>query len=87
MVEEEYVPWGALVVLAAKPHQESVPWHKYQWRLCVSYQKLNQFTRTFTIPIPRCDGVVQEINTETKYSTDVYMDIGYWQVLIEEYAC
>ena len=34
-------PWGPLVVLAAKPHQENVPWHKYQWRICVSYQNMN----------------------------------------------
>ena len=36
--EEDNKPWGALVVLDAKPHQENVPWHKYQWRMCVSYQ-------------------------------------------------
>ena len=41
MVEEENRPWRALMVLAAKPHKEDVPWHEYQLRLCVSYQKLN----------------------------------------------
>ena len=66
IVEEDDGPWGALVVLAAKPHQENVPWHKYYQRLCVSYQKLTQVTRQFTLPIPRCDDKVQCIDTEAK---------------------
>ena len=34
VVEEGDVPWGEILVLAEKPHQENVPWHDYQWRLC-----------------------------------------------------
>ena len=30
-VEEDNVPWRSLVVLSDKPHQENVPWYKYQW--------------------------------------------------------
>ena len=41
VVEEDDRLWVALVVIAAKPRQENVPWNEYQWRLCVSYQKLN----------------------------------------------
>ena len=41
VVEEGNGPQGAFVVLTEKPHQENVLWHEYQWRLCVSYQKLN----------------------------------------------
>ena len=67
LVEEEDITWGALVVLAAKPHQYIVPWHKFLWRLCVSYQKLNQVTRPFAFPIPLCDNAVQEINTQVLY--------------------
>ena len=52
------------VVGAENLHQENVPWHKYQWRLCVSYHKLNQVTLSFTLPIPRCDNEVQYIETE-----------------------
>ena len=66
VVEEYNEPWGALVVLAEKPHQENVPWHKYQWMLCVSYQKLNQVNRPFTFPIPLCYDAVQDIDTEEK---------------------
>ena len=64
VVEEDNGTWGALMVLAAKSHQENVPWHKYKFRLCVSYHKLNQVTLSFTLPIPRCDNEVQYIETE-----------------------
>ena len=29
LIEVDEGPWGAIIVLAAKPHQEEVPWHKY----------------------------------------------------------
>ena len=63
VVEEDDGKWGALVVLAAKPHQENLPWSEYQWRLCVSYRKMNQTTHPFILPTPRCDDAVQDINT------------------------
>ena len=50
VVEEDDRTWGALVVLFEKPHQENVPCHEYQWRLCVSYRKPNQVTHPFTSP-------------------------------------
>ena len=86
VVVEYNGPWGALVVLAGKPHQENMPWNKYQWRMCVSYQKMNQVTRPFTFPIPRCDDAVQNIDTEAKPFISVYMDSRYWQVVTEEEA-
>ena len=49
-------PWGSMVVLAAKPHQENVnDIEKFVWRLCVSYRALNRITKPFQFPIPRCD--------------------------------
>ena len=62
VMEEDIRPWVELVVLAAKPHQENVPWNKYQWRLCVSYQKLNQVTRLFPFHINHCNDSVQDID-------------------------
>ena len=70
--------------LSVKPHQENVPWHECQWSLCVSYQKLNQVTRPFNLPITCCDDSVQDIDTEAKYFIDVVMDIGYWKLAKEE---
>ena len=57
--EEYYGPWGALMALDEKPHHEKVPRHKYQWRMCVSYQNMNQVTLPFAFPIPLCDDTVQ----------------------------
>ena len=84
VVEDDEGPWGALVVLAAKPHQDNVPWHEYQWRLCVSSRRLNQVTKPFVFPIPRCDDAVEHIDTEAKYFIAVDMDSGYWQVVAEK---
>ena len=86
VVEQDNVIWGALVVLAAKTHQENLPWHEYQWRICASYQNLNHVTRPFTFPIPRCDGSVKDIDTEANYFIAVYMDSGYWKVVAKEEA-
>ncbi len=41
MVENDIVvkcvsAWAALVVLASKANQETIPWHEYVWRLRVS---------------------------------------------------
>ena len=87
VVEEDAGPWGSLVALDAKPHQENVPWHKYQWKLCVSYQKLNQVTCPFALPIPHCGNSAQDIDTEANYFIDVDMDSDYWQLVSEEEAC
>ena len=52
---------------------ENMPWYKYQWILCVSYQTLNQITCPFDFPIPCSDDEVQEIDTEAKYFIAVVM--------------
>ena len=84
VVEEDDGPRGTLVVLEEKLQKENGPWHNYQWRLCVSHQKLNQFTRPLTLPISLCDDAVQDIDTEEKYYIAVDMYSGYWQVTTEE---
>jgi hypothetical protein len=61
LIEDDYGPYGALIVLAAKANQEDVPWHEYNWRLCVSYRRLNQVVRQFAFPIRRCDDAVADI--------------------------
>ena len=86
MVEEDDGRWGALVVLSAKPHRENVPWNEYQWRLCVSYRKLNHITRPFTFPILFCDDAVQDIDTEAKCFIAVDIDSVYWKIAAEEEA-
>ena len=55
-------PWGALILLAAKPHQESCTnIDQFVWRLCVSYRALNGVTRSFEFPIPRCSDSIEDL--------------------------
>ena len=70
-------PRGALVILAYKLHQENAQYHKYQWRLCVSYKNLNQITCPFAFSIPYCDDAVQDIHTEAMFLIAMYIDSGY----------
>ncbi len=53
ITEDDFGPWRALCVLAAKPNQEHVHWSEYVFRLCVSYRKLNAVTRPFAFRITR----------------------------------
>ena len=84
LIEDDDGPFGALVVLAAKPGQEDIPWHQYIWRLCVSYRRLNQVTRPFVYPIPRCDDAITNILPKFKVFLSFDMDCGYWQLAMEE---
>jgi hypothetical protein len=82
LIEDDDGPWGAIIVLAAKPNQEHVHWSQYIWRLCVSYRKLNAITRPFAFPIIRCDDAVQAIGDRQYYIT-MDLDSGYWQIEAE----
>jgi len=84
LTEPDDGPWGALIVLAAKPNQDDTPWHQYIWRLCVSFRRLNQVTKPFAFPIPRCDDAVSEIPPTAKYFIAFDLDCGYWQILVDE---
>jgi hypothetical protein len=84
LIQDDDGPWGALIVLAAKHGQDDTPWHDYIWRLCVSYRRLNQVTRPFKFPIPRCDDAVMDISPRAKYFITFDLDSGYWQIALEE---
>ena len=56
-------PWGSLIVLAANPHQEHfTDIDNFIWRICVSYQKLNDVTKPFQYPTQQYDDDVTVIN-------------------------
>jgi len=58
-IEECEGPWGSMIVLAQKPHQEHITnINDFIWRMCVSYRKLNSVTKPFQYPIPRCDDAI-----------------------------
>ena len=77
MVEEDRGPWGAMVVLAAKPGQENVHWNDFVWRMCVSYRKLNAIIRPFHFPIRRCDDAILNMRA-TKYFIKTDLETRYW---------
>ena len=55
-------PRGALILLTAKPHQESCTnIDQLVWRLCVSYRALNGVTRSFELPIPRYSDSIEDL--------------------------
>ena len=74
---------GIICGSSCKTTSKNVTLNEYQWRLCVSYQKLNQFTLLFAFPIPHFYDAVQDIKIEEEHFIDVYMDSGYCQVVSE----
>ncbi len=85
-IEECHGPWGSMVVLAAKPHQEHITNIKdFIWRMCVSYRKLNSVTEPFEYPIPRCDDAVNAIGIQDgRQMFFISLDAkqGYHQVVV-----
>ena len=83
VIEDDCGPWGAMIVLAAKPNQDHVHWRDYVFRLCVSFRMLNAITRPFAFPIPRCDDEAERMGPCEKGIT-ADLDSGYWQTLVDE---
>ena len=83
LIEEARSPWGAQVVLAAKPNQDHVHWSEYVWRLTVSYRQLNTITRPFIYPSRRCDDAARDIG-KSKHFITMDFESGFWQVLLHE---
>ena len=83
ITEDDFGPWGALCVLAAKPNQDHVHWSEYVFRLCVSYRKLNAVTRPFAFPITRCDDAILKVETR-KFNATTDLNSGYWQMTMDK---
>jgi hypothetical protein len=55
-------PWGSMIVLDPKPHQEHVmDIEEFIWRMCVSFRRLNRVTKPFTFLIPRCADAIEDL--------------------------
>jgi hypothetical protein len=83
-----YRPWGSLVVLAPKPHQEDVEHvSDFIWRMCVSYGRLNSVTLPFKYPIPRCEDAIDDFGNSVGKLFFISLDArsGYHQVAVR--AC
>jgi hypothetical protein len=85
VIEDDTGPYGAMIVLAAKPNQGHLHWTEYTFRLCVSFRLLNAVTQPMQFPIPPCDDEAEKMgNCEVAITAD--LDAGYWQVLMHKYA-
>ena len=85
-IEDCEGPWGSMIVLAPKPHQEAcTDINKFIWRMCVSYRKLNSVTKPFEFPIPRCDEAISSIGAGecTIYTISLDARQGYHQVKVK----
>ena len=79
-------PWGSLIVLAAKPHQESVTnIVDFIWRMCVSYRALNRITKPFQFLIPRCDDSIYMLGGGSVLIFVITLDAkqGYHQIAVK----
>ena len=86
-IEECEGPWGSMIVLAPKPHQEHIKnIEDFIWRMCVSYRKLNAVTKPYESPIPRCDDAITNLGGGSPIIFFISMDAfqGYHQVKVRE---
>ena len=81
VIEDDSGPYGAMIVLAAKPNQGHIHWTEYVFRLCVSFRLLNAITRPFQFPIPRCDDEAEKMG-DNEFAITADLDAGYWQVFM-----
>ena len=72
MVEDDMVPWGDLVVLAAKPNQSEVPWWYFISRLLVYYRCLNAIARLLKLSFRRSEDSVIHSG---KYMHGMFLDM------------
>ena len=78
-------PWGSLILLAPKPHQEEcTDINDFIWRLYVSYRPLNSATRSFEFPIPRCADSIDDFGDFSGRIYFISLDTrcGYHQISV-----
>ena len=68
-------PWGALVLLVKKKDESM--------RLCVDYRQLNKFPIKNKYPLPRIDGLVDQLQGATVFSK-INLQSGYHQIRVQD---
>ncbi|KAL2243492.1 UNVERIFIED_CONTAM: Transposon Tf2-12 polyprotein [Sesamum indicum] len=68
-------PWGAPVLFVKKKDGSM--------RLCVAYRQINRVTVTNKYPLPRIDGLLDQLKGATIFSK-IDLRSGYWQLRIAE---
>ena len=67
-------PWASPVVMGKKKDGT----HPF----CVDYRQLNKVTRANTHPLPRIDGLLDQLG-QCKYFSTLDLAAGYWQIRVE----
>ena len=80
-------PWGSLLVLATKPHQEG--WtdiNEFIWCLCVSYRPWNGVTKSFEYPIPRWSDRIEDFGDFSDRISFISLNdrSGYHQIRVRK---
>ena len=78
-------PWGAMILLAPKPHKENVTnIQDFIWRLCVSYRALNAVTKFFIFFILRCADSIEDFGDSNGPMFFINLDArqGYHQITV-----
>jgi len=73
VIEESQSPWMSPAVLVKKKDGSI--------RFCVDYRKLNSKTVKDSFPLPRIDGILDQLSGNTWFST-TDLKSGYWQIKI-----
>ena len=89
-IEPASGPWGSMIVLAPKPHQEQITnITDFVWRMCISYCKLNAITLPFEYTIPRCDDAIDDLGECHGRLYFISLDTcsGYHQISVHPADC
>jgi hypothetical protein len=82
-----YGPWGSLIILVPKPHQEEVEKiEDFIWHMCCSYRKVNGVTLPFEYPIPRCEDAIEDFGDSAGKLLFIGLNArsGYHQIAVRE---
>ena len=74
-----------MVVLVKKPHHEYIEYiTDFMLRMCISYRHLNNVTKPFQFPIPRCNDGITIIECGAAIAWIISLDgrQGYHQVAV-----
>lgn len=76
IIKPSYSPYSSPVTLAQKRGEGKT-------RLCVDYRKINEICKTDKEPIPRIDGILDQLSQARIFST---LDItsAYWNIALDE---
>ena len=76
-------PWGSLILLVPKPHQESYnSINDFVWRLYINCRPLNGVTKNFEFSIPRCADSIENFGdfSGRMYFISLNARSGYHQI-------